>query len=159
MVEGNTHTHKHTHTHTHTHTHRDTQQVLCRQPRRNKLTSAYNPIPQSIGRQIGSQILATNETRAIKRHIMFLKRYKSASNQRHHLKPRPSTTGRAILQSTTSEEGDQSDIHTMPYQLDSNTIPSQIQQDTIQQARGIVTLRKKRAMHITLTSTKQTKGS
>ena len=39
------HTHTNTHTHTHTHTQRDTQQVLCRQPRRNKLTSAYNPIP------------------------------------------------------------------------------------------------------------------
>ena len=40
------HTHRDTHTHTHTHTNTHARnKVLCREPRRNNLTSAYNPIP------------------------------------------------------------------------------------------------------------------
>ena len=62
--------------------------VLCQQPRPNKLKSANDPIPYTIAKINGSQITATNETRMIKRHITFFKCYKSASNQDQHPKPR-----------------------------------------------------------------------
>ena len=82
--------------------------VLSQQPRQAKVTSAYDPIRYTITKINSSQITATNKTRTIKKHITFFKRQKSASNQHQHRKPQPSTTGRIISPSTTSEEGDQS---------------------------------------------------
>ena len=105
--------------------------VLCRQPRQNKLISAYDPIPYTITKINGSKITATNETRKVKGRITFFERYKSESSQRQHPKPRPSTMGRALSPSTTRDEGDQSDSDTIPYHLNSDTIPYQSESDTI----------------------------
>ena len=55
-------------------------------------------------------------------NITFFKCYKSASNRHQHPKTRPSTTGKVISPSTTSEEGDQSGSDTIPYQSDRPTI-------------------------------------
>ena len=107
------------------------EKVLCQQPIRNKLTSAYDPIPYIIAKINSSQITATNKTRTIKRHITFFKRYKSASSQYQHQMPRSSITGRALSPSMPSIERDQSDSDTIPYQLDSDMIPYQLDSDTI----------------------------
>ena len=78
---------------------------------------------------------------------MLFKRYKSASNQHQHSKSQLSTMGRPILPST-SEEGNQSDSNTIPYQSDSDI-----------QTRGRGTPAKRRAMNNTSTSKKLVKTS
>ena len=58
--------------------------VLCRHPRQNKLKSAYDPIPHTITKINSSQIMGTNETHTIKRHITFSKCYSNNNNNNNN---------------------------------------------------------------------------